>query len=55
MQVYNRIIITWFNDKLYYSQHKIKEKSIYYRVYCKEKFLGLGEIKGETLKPKCVF
>lgn len=34
---------------------KIKEKSIYYRVYCEEKFLGLGEIKGETLKPKCVF
>ena len=34
---------------------KIKEKSIYYRVYCEEKFLGLGEIKGETLKPNCVF
>lgn len=34
---------------------KIKEKSIYYRVYCEEKFLGLGEIKGDTLKPKCVF
>lgn len=34
---------------------KIRENSLYYRVYCNDEFLGLGEIKGETLKPKVVF
>ena len=34
---------------------KIKENSLYYRVYFEQEFLGIGEIKGETLKPKVVF
>lgn len=34
---------------------KIKENSLYYRVYCKDEFLGLGEIKENSLKPKVVF
>ena len=34
---------------------KIKEKSLYYRVYCDVEFLGLGEIKDNSLKPKVVF
>ncbi len=34
---------------------KIKEKSLYYRVYSEGNFLGLGEIKNESLKPKVVF
>ena len=34
---------------------KIKESSLYYRVYAEGEFLGLGEIKGDSLKPKVVF
>ncbi len=34
---------------------KIKENSLYYRVYCEKEFLGIGEIKGDTIKPKVVF
>lgn len=34
---------------------KIKENSIYYRVYSEGEFLGLGEIKNDSLKPKVVF
>ena len=34
---------------------KIAEKANYYRVYFGEEFLGLGEIKNDSLKPKCVF
>lgn len=33
---------------------KIKENSLYYRVYCDGEFLGLGEIKDDSLKPKVV-
>lgn len=34
---------------------KITENSQYFRVYFGKKFLGLGEIKNSSLKPKCVF
>ena len=34
---------------------KIKEVSTLYRVYCDDEFLGVGEIKGDSLKPKVVF
>lgn len=34
---------------------KIGKKTDYYRVYCNNSFLGLGEIKDNSLKPKCVF
>lgn len=34
---------------------KIKENSAFYRVYCGDEFLGLGEIKDNSLKPKVVF
>lgn len=34
---------------------KIGKKTDYYRVYSNDKFLGLGEIKDNSLKPKCVF
>ncbi|MBQ7128618.1 MAG: tRNA pseudouridine(55) synthase TruB [Clostridia bacterium] len=34
---------------------RIIEKASYYRVYLGKKFLGLGEIKNDSLKPKCVF
>lgn len=34
---------------------KIKENSLFYRVYCDGEFLGIGEIKGDSIKPKVVF